>query len=219
MRWDGHRESTDIDLLIGADAVTTLWEMVDGPRLAELDERLGRRGWTLLADRRNAWSRVYGHETGEGRIDLLQNEPRPTTGRTLERVEGEEIWCLSTEQVLAGKLIGRGSAAPVRDLYDMAVAHTADAAGAGTGPRRGRDAATRGNAEGMARSGASVRGPGAGGDQGGKGRGHRGAAGGGGRDRVCEVLDADLSGLAGRGRMENYGTGAWARSESGVDGG
>ena len=54
MRWDGHRESTDIDLLIGADAVTTLWEMVDGPRLAELDERLGRRGWTLLADRGNA---------------------------------------------------------------------------------------------------------------------------------------------------------------------
>ena len=122
MRWDGHRESTDIDLLIGADAVTTLWEMVDGPRLAGLDERLGRRGWTLLADRRNAWSRVYGHETGEGRIDLLQNEPRPTTGRTLERVEGEEIWCLSTAQVLAGKLIGRGPAAPVRDLYDVAVA-------------------------------------------------------------------------------------------------
>ena len=122
MRWDGHRESTDIDLLIGADAVTTLWEMVDGPRLAGLDERLGRRGWTLLADRRNAWSRVYGHETGEGRIDLLQNEPRPTTGRRLERVEGEEIWCLSTAQVLAGKLIGRGSAAPVRDLYDVAVA-------------------------------------------------------------------------------------------------
>ena len=28
MRWDGHRESTDIDLLIGANAVTTLWEMV-----------------------------------------------------------------------------------------------------------------------------------------------------------------------------------------------
>ena len=122
MRWDGHRESTDIDLLIGADAVTTLWEMVDGPRLVGLDERLGRRGWTLLADRRNAWSRVYGHETGEGRIDLLQHEPRPTTGRTLERVEGEEIWCLSTAQVLAGKLIGRGPAAPVRDLYDVAVA-------------------------------------------------------------------------------------------------
>ena len=39
MRWDGHRESTDIDLLIGTDAVTTLWEMVDGPRLAGLDER------------------------------------------------------------------------------------------------------------------------------------------------------------------------------------
>ena len=122
MRWDGHRESTDIDLLIGADAVTTLWEMVDGPRLAELDERLGRRGWTLLADRRNAWSRVYGHETDEGRIDLLQTEPRPTTGRRLEQVEGEEIWCLSTAQVLAGKLIGRGHAAPVRDLYDVAVA-------------------------------------------------------------------------------------------------
>ena len=50
MRWDGHRESTDIDVLIGADAVTTLWEMVDGPRLAGLDERVGRRGWTLLAD-------------------------------------------------------------------------------------------------------------------------------------------------------------------------
>ena len=122
MRWDGHRESTDIDLLIGADAVTTLWEMVDGPKLAGLDDRLGCRGWTLLADRRNAWSRVYGHETGEGRIDLLQNEPRPTTGRRLERVEGEEIWCLSTAQVLAGKLIGRGPAAPVRDLYDVAVA-------------------------------------------------------------------------------------------------
>ena len=39
MRWDGHRESTDIDLLLGAVAVTTLWEMVDGPRLTGLDER------------------------------------------------------------------------------------------------------------------------------------------------------------------------------------
>ena len=76
----------------------------------------------MLADRRNAWSRVYGHETGEGRIDLLQTESHPATGRTLERVEGEEIWCLSTEQVLAGKLIGRGHAAPVRAFYDLAVA-------------------------------------------------------------------------------------------------
>ena len=219
MRWDGHRESTDIDLLIGADAVTTLWEMVDGPRLAELDERLGRRGWTLLADRRNAWSRVYWHETGEGRIDLLRNEPRPTTGRRLERVEGEEIWCLSTAQVLAGNLIGRGPAAPVRDLYDVAVAARrmpqalARALDEVETPRlaamlKGWLGAAQAYA---ARARVEIRG--------GKGRGHRGAAGGRGRDRVREVLDADLSGLAGRGRMENHGTGARARSESGVEGG
>ena len=36
---------------------------------------------------------------------------------------------------------------------------------------------------------------------------------------MCEVLDADLSGLAGRGRMENHGTGACARSENGMEGG
>ena len=219
MRWDGHRKSTDIDLLIGADAVTTLWEMVDGPKLAELDERLGRRGWTLLADRRNAWSRVYGHETGEGRIDLLQNEPRPTDGADSGAGGGRgdlvpEHGAGACGEADRTRACGTG-AGPLRH----GGRREADAAGAGAGPRRGRDAATRGNAEGMARSGARVRGPGAGGDQGGKGRGHRGAAGGRGRDRVCEVLDADLSGLAGRGRVENHGTGAWARSEGGVEGG
>ena len=219
MRWDGHRESTDIDLLIGADAVTTLWEMVDGPRLAELDERLGRRGMDAAgrpAQRLVARLRARDRR-GQDRSTPDRAAPDDGAASGASGGRGDlvpEHGAGACGEADRTRVCGTG-AGPLR----RGGRRTADAAGTGAGPGRGRDAATRGNAEGMARSGANVRGAGAGGDQGGKGRGHRGAAGGRGRDRVCEVLDADLSGLAGRGRMENHGTGAWARSESGVAGG
>ena len=62
----------------------------------------------------------------EGRIELVEARPIPRLGDGVAVLESGPARVLTNAQILAGKLIHRGTKAPVRDLYDLAVGRTED---------------------------------------------------------------------------------------------
>ena len=118
-RW-GHRQSTDIDLTVP-----------EGTGIHTLDERLGG---TLRADMTAAGAvevttgkRRHRVIFQKGSIDIAELDARPAAGAASAVTEGHEITVKSTTQILRGKLErALREESPVRDLFDIAVAHHAD---------------------------------------------------------------------------------------------
>lgn len=118
-RW-GHRESTDIDLTAPV-----------GAGIHTLDERVGG---TLRADMTAAGA--AGVSTGRARhrivfetgsIDIAEMDVRPAAGEEAAVIDGREVRVKSTTQILRGKLErALRQESPVRNLFDVAVAHHAD---------------------------------------------------------------------------------------------
>ena len=118
-RW-GHRESTDIDLTVPV-----------GTGIHTLDDRVGG---TLEADMTAAGAADVS--TGKtrhlvvferGSIDIAEMDARPAAGGETAVIDGHEVTVKSTTQILRGKLErALRHESPVRDLFDVAVAHHAD---------------------------------------------------------------------------------------------
>lgn len=118
-RW-GHRASTDIDLTVA-----------QGTGIEALSQRLGG---SLQADMKGLGAtKIATGETRhrvefrDGSIDIAELDPRPAGGSTKATIDGHEVNVKSTTQILRGKLErALRQESPVRDLFDIAVAHHAD---------------------------------------------------------------------------------------------
>ena len=63
----------------------------------------------------------------EGSIDIAELDGRPAGGAASAAIEGREVAVKSTTQILRGKLErALRQESPVRDLFDIVVAHHAD---------------------------------------------------------------------------------------------
>ena len=118
-RW-GHRESTDIDLTVPAGTgIHTLDDRVGGTLAADMtavgaaDVSTGKTRHRIVFER--------------GSIDIAEMDARPTAGGEAAVIDGHEVTVKSTTQILRGKLErALREESPVRDLFDVAVAHHAD---------------------------------------------------------------------------------------------
>ena len=120
-RW-AHRVSTDIDLIVAEASERDVLLTQNGRWLHEELQEIG--GKTI-----EVHDRVCKVQFAEGRLDLVRMDPTPRRGHEAARVDGVELTVLSTCQVLTGKLRGRGTESPVRDLYDVVAAAKHDPVG------------------------------------------------------------------------------------------
>ena len=126
-RWAWHRDSNDIGVVAASDSALSLWPMADtAGRLQHLDAEFRRSGWILDPTRTTAWQRGYDHPETNQALDLFAGDPRPSMEPVKTLVDAARAYTATTTQVLYGKLQGRGHRAPVRDLYDIAVAGRTD---------------------------------------------------------------------------------------------
>ena len=118
-RW-GHRESADIDIKLG-----------DGNTLRRLREEenpdfvagLKAAGATKMErDSDQLWRITFK----AGRLDLGVGPTTPQEGAEIVETQSGRIEVLSNAQILCGKLKNRALRAPVRDLFDVAVAARRD---------------------------------------------------------------------------------------------
>ena len=117
-RWQ-HRESFDLDIQIHPETERAHLERKANP---ELWRKMYAAGATRI-DLEATPTIVFGER---GRIEFVEARPIPREGHRLERLPSGSAVLLASSQILAGKLVHRGTDAPVRDLYDLAVARTAD---------------------------------------------------------------------------------------------
>lgn len=117
-RWH-HRDSFDLDIQIHPETERAHLEKRANP---ELWRKMYAAGATHI-DMEATPTIVFGTS---GRIEFVEARPIPRRGHRLEQLPSGSAVVLASSQILAGKLLHRGADAPVRDLYDLAVAHTAD---------------------------------------------------------------------------------------------
>ncbi len=122
-RW-GHRRSTDVDLKLepktGLNALS--------PRFGdEFQREIHRVTGRWPRFRQDQISIDLTPEGGEPqKIDLFEGPTTPARGHTRVELAGRPETVLSSAQILTGKLAGRALHAPVRDLFDVAVARRED---------------------------------------------------------------------------------------------
>ena len=128
LRWS-HRRSEDIDLAVAATPSPSWWNTVG----EEMKAAGCRRAATPEDGSFDPATRPAGptpvvtaYIFDEGKIDVSTTPLKIDHGHGVERVAGDELTLLSNTQILAGKLWDRGLHAPVRDLYDYAVAAVED---------------------------------------------------------------------------------------------
>lgn len=136
MRWDEHRISTDLDIVVFPDQEVTLWSMhaPSNTALERLTAQLGTTGIRPWGDLDNPSQRRF--ERDGQHVDLFEAHPIPGDDERVANVNGRTVKTLSTAQIVHGKL-ARLSRAPVRDLYDFASAlvHDPDALAMAVGLR------------------------------------------------------------------------------------
>ena len=120
-RW-GHRVSTDIDLTVAEASERDVLLANNGRWLHEELRKVGGKPVEVH-------DRVCKMQFADGRLDLARMDPTPRRGHEAARVDGVRLTVLSTSQVLTGKLRGRGTESPVRDLYDVVAAAKHDPGG------------------------------------------------------------------------------------------
>ena len=118
-RW-GHRESTDIDLTVPAGTgIHTLDDRAGGTLEADMTAAGAADVFTGRARHRIVFE--------SGSIDIAEMDARPSAGGETVVIDGHEVTVKSTTQILRGKLErALREESPVRDLFDVAVAHHAD---------------------------------------------------------------------------------------------
>ena len=116
-RWQ-HRWSKDLDVFVGTDT-----------EFARLTESQNPELWREMRAAGASAIETEGtlrFKFGKRQIEILGDEPVPTTGHERTELDCRDTvvraTVLSTAQILYSKLKHRGMGAPVRDLYDMAVA-------------------------------------------------------------------------------------------------
>lgn len=120
-RWN-HRRSTDLDVTISPRANP---QLLTSRHAGTFEKSLASLGAlrTRYHHQRRQLIVVFDDES---RLDIVAARPRPRHGAAAEPIEGINETVLSNAQILHGKLRGRGTHAPTRDLYDFAVADDTD---------------------------------------------------------------------------------------------
>ena len=117
--WE-HRATKDIDLKLEPGARE---ERLDPEQNGHYIARLTVLGATEWQGKGNQLIVSFG---GESVIDVFESRSRPRGAQLTRTVNGRTERVLSTAQILAGKLTGRGLLSPTKDLYDIAVARRLD---------------------------------------------------------------------------------------------
>ena len=112
--WDGHQRSEDIDFKLETSGNTN-WPKHALNRLSAAAEELG-------ADAVRSGPRQLIMRFGTQAIDIFRSRPVPKRDESPRNVDKRMESVLSHAQILHGKLHGRGTVSPTRDLYDIAVA-------------------------------------------------------------------------------------------------
>ena len=113
----GHRTSSDIDPIITSQP--DLLEYLDGgPRHAALCEAMNELGFSNRRDR-PPLQITLAHACGM--LDLFTGMPFPPAAPAFAELDGKRVAVASNLQIMTGKLRGRATRAPVRDLIDLAV--------------------------------------------------------------------------------------------------
>ncbi len=118
-RWR-HRESSDLDLVVHPET-----------EIARLAKKHNPDFWRAMETAGATGIELGGTPTlhfPTGKIELITTPPVPRMGHTTETLETGLAVLLGPAQVLTGKLRHRSLAAPVRDLYDVAVGWRIDPA-------------------------------------------------------------------------------------------
>ena len=118
-RWR-HRESSDLDLVVHPET-----------EIARLAKKHNPDFWRAMETAGATGIEFEGTPTihfPTGKIELITTPPVPRMGHTTEALETGRAVLLGPAQVLTGKLRHRSLAAPVRDLYDIAVGWRTDPA-------------------------------------------------------------------------------------------
>ena len=120
-RW-AHRRSHDLDFKVWDEAA--LYHYTSGYATQELDDALYRCSQGV---RKTTWpNQITYRIPGQYDIDLTGGEGVLARPREQVEIEGRVIEIVDTEEILWGKVLGRSQAAPVRDLFDFAVAARMD---------------------------------------------------------------------------------------------
>ena len=117
-RWQ-HRDSFDLDIQIHPETERAHLERKANP---ELWRKMHAAGATRI-DMETTPTIIFGER---GRMEFIEARPIPREGHRLEELPSGTAMLLASSQILTGKLVHRGTHAPVRDLYDLAVARTTD---------------------------------------------------------------------------------------------
>lgn len=112
-----HRESTDIDIVVGG-----------GGSLKRISREIATRinGHVEINEDDQITITRTGNETHKGKLDISKVEILPETGQAVHLVEGSRESVLSTAQILRGKLARGLKPGPVRDAYDIIRSSKAD---------------------------------------------------------------------------------------------
>ena len=116
-RWK-HRESTDLDVVVH-------------PRteIARLAKAHNPEFWSAMQAAGAKTIDLEGTPTihfAKGKIELIRTPPVPRVGAVEDTIEGKRVRLMDPAQILSAKLQHRGTSAPVRDLYDLAVGQRTD---------------------------------------------------------------------------------------------
>ena len=117
-RW-GHRKSTDIDIFLPKNSGITALDPRWNPHFAKGMHALG-------ASKVEVQTLSLKFSFLSGRIEITQLDPIPNLPPETAVVDGREVAVYGNDQILAGKLHGRGRRMPARDIFDIAVARHED---------------------------------------------------------------------------------------------
>ena len=116
--WE-HRATKDIDLKLEPGTREDRLEPEQNRHYLTTFEALGATEW-------HGTGNQLVVSFGETLVDLFESRSRPKGAQLTRSVNSRPERVLSSGQILAGKLTGRGLLSPTRDVYDVAVARRVD---------------------------------------------------------------------------------------------
>lgn len=135
----GHRESTDVDLIVPNGIYIEEWTTPDpeeakpggadqGPAEKHFRSKMEEHGAWIIPNAERGIVFAFFNLDGElAELDIKEGRPDIPYGHAEARVDGRTETVLSTAQVLAGKL-HRGAKMPARDAYDFVLMQRTDPA-------------------------------------------------------------------------------------------
>ena len=117
--WE-HRATKDIDLKLEPGTREDRLEPEQNRHYIARLEALGATEW------HGTGNQLVVSFGGKSLVDLFESRSRPRGAQLARTVNGRPERVLSSAQILAGKLTGRGLLSPTKDVYDIAVARRMD---------------------------------------------------------------------------------------------